>query len=151
MSRPAERLNPKALNADIPTLATLQNLKKLSPFEGSTSHFVVEKHFLEQMMRPLIRTIFVDEDWYLNRYPDVRGSVESGAVTSASDHFARFGYFEQRMPYEIRVDEAWYLAHYPDVKASVRREDFATGQDHYEVFGFREGRLPHSNFAFKRR
>lgn len=150
MNRPTTLKNTPVVNAEIPTLATLQNTKKLLPHH-TPEYFVVEKHFLEQMLRPLIRTIFVDEEWYLNRYPDVRDSVQSGAVTSASDHFTRFGYLEQRLPYDIKVDEAWYLAQYPDVKASVRREDFATGKDHYEAFGFREGRLPHSNFAFKRR
>ena len=39
-----------------------------------------------------------DEDWYLERYPDVADSVKNGLIPSALEHFLRHGKEEGRLP-----------------------------------------------------
>jgi hypothetical protein len=79
-------------------------------------------------------------------YPDVAEAISDKVVEDAGDHYRRFGYFENRMPYEILVQEEWYLNQYSDVKEAVARRTFASGQAHFDLTGFREGRVPFPNF-----
>jgi hypothetical protein len=88
----------------------------------------------------------LDERWYLQKYPDVRQAISKKIVSDAKDHFTRFGYFEHRLPYQIKVQEDWYLEQYPDIKKAIEEKDFKSGQEHFEIVGFREGRIPHPNF-----
>ena len=63
--------------------------------------------FLE-MVRAVLSTIEVDEEWYLATYPDVVVGIKNGKVSSARDHFMHNGYFEGRLPFPLKVDERWY-------------------------------------------
>ena len=101
--------------------------------------------FFDLMARRLIE-VPVDEDWYLAKYPDIQQAIASGAVKSAKHHYARFGYFEHRMPRDIQVDPVWYLKAHPDVQDAINQKVYATAQEHYEINGFREGRLPYAGF-----
>jgi hypothetical protein len=131
---------------DIPTYATLINRKLIVP--SSRKPFVaVDEHFVTQLLMPGLQKIQVDEDWYLNYYPDVRDAIQRGVVPGAKAHYCQYGYFEHRMPQQILVDEPWYLSEYPDVREGVvDAKDFDSGQDHFERLGYKEGRYPYRDF-----
>ncbi|UPY36025.1 hypothetical protein [Sediminicoccus sp. KRV36] len=44
------------------------------------------------------RNVDVDENWYLNEYPDVKMAISSGAIESAESHFNQRGEIEWRAP-----------------------------------------------------
>jgi len=127
------------------TFAALVNRKLMLP-SSKTNYVAVEMNFLSDMMQRYTLQIRVDEDWYLERYPDVVEGIAEGKVKSAADHYARFGFFEHRMPYPIHVDESFYLSQYEDVSTAVQKRTFASGQAHFEEVGYREGRIPYPNF-----
>jgi hypothetical protein len=132
----------------IPVFASLLNEKRV--VLSSRSNLVaVDRHLFVAVMVPTLSRIYVDESWYLDRFPDVQDALSKGIVKSAKDHYVRFGYYENRMPYQILVNENWYMEQYPDVGAAVRQEDFVSAQHHFEAIGFSEGRFPFPNFRFE--
>jgi len=130
---------------NIDPFATLVTKKLLLP-SHKTKYVAVHMGFLVDMMRHRVAQIYIDEIWYLERNPDVRDAVREGAVKDGREHFVTRGFYEHRLPYEIRVDEAWYLGAYEDVRAAVHAKLFASGQAHFESLGYREGRLPFAGF-----
>src|SRR5262249_7248050 len=114
---------------------------------NSSDYVAVDQYFFNDCLRPLIDKIQLDEQWYLQKYPDVRQAIARKAVKDARDHFVRFGYFEHRLPYEIKVQEEWYVTQYPDIRKAIEEGEFKSGQQHFETVGFREGRIPHANFS----
>ena len=129
----------------LPTFASLLNQKILIQ-ANSSDYFGVDQYFLKECLRPLIDRIALDQQWYLKRYPDVKQAILKSAVKSVREHYARFGFFEHRLPYHIQVEEDWYLGQYPDVEQAIGRREFQSGQEHFERNGFGEGRIPHANF-----
>ena len=93
----------------------------------------------------------LDEQWYLQKYPDVRDAIAKKMVKDAKEHFLRYGYFEHRLPYHIEVQESWYLDQYPDIRQAIEEEKFKSGQEHFEGIGFREGRDSPSEFVLASR
>jgi hypothetical protein len=104
---------------------------------------------LIDFLKPTLRQIYVDEEWYLDANPDVEAGIMEGMVQDAKDHYISAGYYEHRMPYEITVDEDWYLAQYEDVRQAVRNGDIESARHHFYAAGFKEGRLPAPGFTFK--
>jgi hypothetical protein len=96
------------------------------------------------MVRAVLSTIEVDEEWYLATYPDVVNGIRNGKVSSARDHFMHNGYFEGRLPFPLKVDERWYLTANPEVAEFVRAGRLESGQQHFDHDGYKEGRLPFS-------
>ena len=90
----------------------------------------------------MIADMEVEEQWYLQQYPDVAAAIAKGLIKSAKTHFVTDGYFEGRLPCPIKVDEKWYLQQYPDVAESVHSGEIDSGQKHFTQDGYREGRLP---------
>jgi hypothetical protein len=127
--------------------ASLLNAKIVEQFDDD--YLAVDKHFFRFCMQSIIENINVDEKWYLNKYPDVLLAIEEGAIPSASTHYTRHGYFENRLPYLIEVDSPWYLEQYPDVRRAIERGEIPSAQSHFETVGFAEGRLPYTNFTLK--
>ena len=125
--------------------ASLLNAKIIE--QTNDGSLLVDRHFLIFCMQPILAKIKVDEDWYLKRYPDVQLAIDNNVVPSAAAHYARHGYFENRMPYRIEVDAAWYLQQYPDVGLAIEREEFSSAQEHFEIVGFAEGRFPYPHFT----
>ena len=99
----------------------------------------------------MVGQIFVDEKWYMSRYPDVVDALKDGDIATVSDHYNLFGYYEHRMPYQILVEEKWYLSEYPDIKEAVDAGVFPSGQTHFDDLGFREGRCPYPHFRLRLR
>ncbi len=132
----------------IETYASLLNRKIIIP--SSTQNFVeVDKHFLFICLRHLLEKIKVDEKWYIKTYPDVQAAIGSGVVSSARDHYNKYGFFEHRMPYRVQVDEKWYVGEYADVREAIAKKHFLSGQLHFDTEGFREGRIPYPNFRLE--
>ena len=125
--------------------ASLLNAKIIE--ETNDGPLLIDRHFLIFCMQPILAKIKVDDNWYLERYPDVQLAIDTNVVPSAAAHYTRHGYFENRMPYRIEVDREWYLRQYPDVGLAIEREEFSSAQEHFEIVGFAEGRFPHANFS----
>ncbi len=114
-------------------------------------YLIVEKGYLTQIMSPLVERIFIDEDWYAERYPDVVAALREKKIKDIPEHFVLCGYYEHRMPYNIAVDEDWYLTQYEDVRTAVIAKIYDSGQRHFEECGYKEGRIPYPNFRLKMR
>lgn len=134
----------------VSTFATLVNSRIVVP-SSSTAYVAVDRHFLASCLDGQLSAIELDEGWYLDRYPDVAGAIARGEVANARDHYVRYGYWENRMPYPIPIDEGWYMTSYPDVAQAVADGTFASAQDHFDQAGFQEGRFPHPNFELRTR
>jgi hypothetical protein len=118
-----------------------------APNRAGSHDFILPEIVFDRLFSAAKRAIFVDEKWYLQKYPDVAAAIANGDYASASDHFSRFGYAERRMPYRVEVDENFYLSAYPDVAEAVRKGAYRSGQQHFEEAGFSEGRHPYPNFS----
>jgi hypothetical protein len=127
------------------TFATLLN-QKIVILSSSSEYVAVDRYFFNECIGPLISKIMLDEQWYLQKYSDVRQAIAKKMVRNAKDHFVRFGYFEHRLPYYIEVQEDWYLEQYTDIRRAIGQREFESGQEHFEASGFREGRMPHPHF-----
>jgi hypothetical protein len=132
----------------LPPYSTLLNEKIIVP-SSSTPYFAVEQHFFFNYMKAVVHRIYVDEEWYLARYPDVKDAIDKRRALSAKEHYSRFGYYEHRLPHPISVDTSWYLETYPDVHDSIRRQTFVSATNHFEMVGYKEGRLPYAGFQLQ--
>lgn len=128
-------------------------MKYIPPFESLKAYLKIESDSGEprvsgayedfvNMMRHMIAGIEVDEQWYLERYPDIAEAIQQGIVQSAQQHFVDDGYFEGRQPFPIRVNERWYLMQNTGVADFVRQGKLESGQQHFDENGYLEGRLP---------
>jgi len=89
----------------------------------------------------LLRQFPFDEDWYLDRYPDVRKAVAEKKLASGWQHYVEFGYFEGRLPGLDGFDARRYIERYPDLAHLAQRRDFEDAAvSHFLAHGFREGR-----------
>ena len=79
-------------------LSAMINKRLLLPSQ-KTNYIAVEMHYLSQILKDRIREVFVDERWYISRYPDVVDALKKGNLETASDHYSLHGYYEHRMPY----------------------------------------------------
>jgi hypothetical protein len=105
----------------------------------------------EERLRAVIRMVLasaaIDEDWYRSVNPDVDEAIRGGSMASAREHYINAGYFEDRFPRAIVVDQKWYLAEYADVREAIRDGIFFSAQHHFGVSGFKEGRLPYPGWT----
>lgn len=120
--------------------------RKTVVLSSRTGYIAVDQFMFFDLMAHRLADVPVDEDWYIQTYPDVREALAAGVISSAAKHYARFGYFEHRMPRRIVVDVAWYTEVHPDVREAIAKQFYNSAQDHYELAGFREGRLPYAGF-----
>ena len=88
----------------------------------------------------LLERVEVDEDWYVNTYPDVAAAIERAEISTATEHFRRWGYQEGRVPWPILFDEKWYRSKYPDVDLAIRAGGLVSGFRHFIQNGAAEGR-----------
>lgn len=129
----------------LPLYGTLLGRKLVVP-STRTGYVAVDQFLFFELMARRLTAVPVDEEWYMANYPDLKDAFASGAVRSAKQHYARFGYFEHRMPRRIVVDPVWYVEAHPDVGDAIRQGVYVDAQEHYEMAGFREGRLPYAGF-----
>lgn len=125
----------------IPPFDLLRRSVEISTVRGELRVSLSYDDFIK-LIRLMIGGVEVDEAWYRQQYEDIAQAIKTGAVASAKQHFLDDGYFEGRLPFEIKVDEDWYQREYPDVAESVRTGVVASPQVHFDEDGYREGRLP---------
>ena len=135
-------------NLLVHTYAALLNLRVIIP-SNKTQFVAVDQTYWRVSMAHQIASIYIDEVWYMQRYPDVAKAVLESVVVSARQQYCQSGYYEHRMPYLIEVHGDWYMSEYADVKEAVEKEVFKSPQDHFERIGFREGRYPFPEFALR--
>lgn len=80
-----------------------------------------------------------NEQWYLEKHPDVLEAVQNGLIT-AREHFEQFGKYEGRTPGPL-FDPKHYLAGNPDVAAAVEA-GMTSAYDHFLLYGAHESRNP---------
>jgi hypothetical protein len=86
-----------------------------------------------------------EEQYYRDRYPDLKRAAETGEIADLKMHFISHGFFERRhacAQQAAPVDEEWYLSKYPDVAKGLAEGRVSSVTDHYLTTGRREGRLP---------
>jgi hypothetical protein len=86
-----------------------------------------------------------DEEFYLERYSDLRQAAEAGHIADLKTHYASHGYFERRqgcLRQSRPVDERWYLDTYPDVAKGIETGSVSSVTEHYRTTGRKEGRRP---------
>ena len=132
------------------TWSALINKKLMLPSQ-KTNYIAVEMHYLSQALRDQVGQIFVDEEWYVAKYPDILAAINEGKIETVSEHYVLYGYYEHRMPYSIVVDEKWYLTEYEDIAKAVQSRTFSSGQSHFDQLGYREGRIPYPYFRLRLR
>jgi Sulfotransferase family len=64
---------------------------------------------------------FFDEDWYLKKYPDVRESIEHGAISCGAEHFQRVGNQEGRISKYKTLSRRIIHLHIPKTAGTLLR------------------------------
>jgi hypothetical protein len=82
-----------------------------------------------------------NETGYLVANPDIADALNKKLISSASDHYINYGYFEGRAG-ATKVDESWYLRLNPDVASAVRIKKVGSASEHYIAAGAAEYRAP---------
>jgi hypothetical protein len=108
---------------------------------GDGSVVVLPYERLKLLLTFFLESVPVDEEWYSATYPDVAEGIAGGTIASAKEHYARYGYFEGRLPREPAIDEGWYLSANPDIAEGIPNGGLPP-KDHYREHGYREGRWP---------
>lgn len=129
-------------------------IKKLArevPRSGSTEpDIAIPEWLFRELLRSAVKTIPVDEAWYVTEYEDIAKAVKSGLVESPRQHYHSTGYFENRFPYKVPVDESYYLKANEDVAKAVGDRRMKSGYEHWERHGIWEGRPPSHAFSLFR-
>ena len=110
--------------------------------------------FLEDEQRSSLRcSWYFDPQWYLEKYPEVRKSIETGQFSGPLHH-----YLTNTSPGDFDPNpwfsEAHYRATSADVAAIVANGGFRNGYAHFVAFGAKELRSPHPDLdlaAFSRK
>jgi GT2 family glycosyltransferase/glycosyltransferase involved in cell wall biosynthesis len=97
--------------------------------EGPAPEDIVDQRTVSELRS------FVDTEWYLTRYPELR-SISLDPLT----HYILYGAAEGRDPNRF-FDSTWYSTHYPDVATSGYPALL-----HYLKWGTLERRNPHPRF-----
>jgi hypothetical protein len=141
----ATALSPRpfseALVKYLPPFEVLKNTFDIAAVKGELKVSASYEDFV-RLVRFIISSVEVDEDWYLKRYPDVAKAIQEGKIVSARRHFIDDGYLEGRLPFRPHVDEEWYLAENSDVAKGVRARKIESAFIHFIDNGYKEGRLP---------
>ena len=113
----------------------------------SQDKVLLQSSLFSDLLHLALKHVKVDEQYYLALYPDVSVAVEKGLFNSPRHHYITFGYFEDRLPFEVAIDEEFYCRAYPDVKASLDAGALPSARYHFERNGFKEGRLPREGWS----
>jgi hypothetical protein len=119
----------------------LQNRLRIVPTRGRLS-VEIARDDLIALIKELLRAVPVDAGWYRATYPDVAGTIDSGMLASAADHYVEWGYFENRIPFDIAVDADWYMTRYDHVRIELEHGEAGSAQDHFIRVGYKQGCRP---------
>jgi len=138
------RLPFAAERTDVRAPVPFRDIRAATPVRAARGELrvVMPRETLLGIVGRLLHAVPVDEAWYRQTYPGVAAAIERGGFTSASSHYAQYGYTEARWPFAMRVEEDWYLGRYPDVRKALAAGTVASAQEHFWRAGYREGRFP---------
>ncbi len=88
-----------------------------------------------------------DAAYYCSKHMDVASAIKDKKIQSASQHFARTGYFQDFLPGSIVIDENFYLAENRDIAQAFKTGRANDLQKHFENDGYAEGRLPYETYS----
>lgn len=64
--------------------------------DGKTQSIMLELHSFKIFFRKVCAKIQINEEEYLKIYPDAQNDIDSGKVKNATEHFIKFGFYQQR-------------------------------------------------------
>ena len=108
---------------------------------------LVNSKLLTGLLQLIASQIYVDKDWYLNKYSDVQDAIDAKRFRNAKHHYTKFGYFEDRLPHAIIVDQNYYQEHNRDIATGLLEGSIRSCQWHFEQYGFKVGRIPYKGWA----
>jgi ectoine hydroxylase-related dioxygenase (phytanoyl-CoA dioxygenase family) len=94
----------------------------------------------EAVLEALVAADDYNEEWYLERYPDVAKGVEQGHWASGYAHFCRVGRERGRLGVP-QIDESWYLNAYPLAAQEIASGKARNCNEHFFKFGRHRGYL----------
>jgi hypothetical protein len=130
----------------MPPLPVIKKLfRRQKEYGGRESVQALTANAMSRLIELAIGPSF-DEEFYLQKYPDVRRAIADGKIASGIQHYLSSGFYEGRMPCDFQVDEEWYLATYPDVTNAIEGGKYESAKQHFKECGFIEGRAPNSDY-----
>ena len=129
---------------------TLPSLSILQREQGFLGPLTADKISVSAPFKGLLRFVLEAVQFYEHRhlylYADVTDAVANGYFRkNAGYHYVEFGYFEDRLPFQVEVDEAFHFWEYPDIEAEVSAGPLSSAQEHFERRGYNAGRLMRRN------
>ena len=91
---------------------------------------------------PVIARELFDEQYYLDRYPDIAEAVHSQRLDSGWQHYSKMGESEGREAF--RFDEEFYLGTYPLAGRDIDAGLALSARDHFIRYGYSRGYLSHA-------
>lgn len=64
--------------------------------EGKTQSIMLEIQSFKRFLRKVGTKIQINEEEYIEFYPDVQNEIDSGKVKNATEHFLKYGFYSQR-------------------------------------------------------
>jgi lipopolysaccharide biosynthesis protein len=113
----------------------------------SAGYLIKPVEYFQELDEPILNALrYYDEDYYLEKYPDVKKMV-TNTNSSGLFHYLKYGINESRIISEKieHFDEKYYLSNNADVAAAVKRGEFKSGREHY----LRHGHKEHRKLAWK--
>lgn len=109
----------------------------------SAGYLIKPVEYFQDIDTPILNALYsYDEEYYLEKYPDVKRVVTASQFSSGLLHYLKHGIHESRIISKDGelFDEKYYLSHNADVAAAVKRGEFKSGYEHYLRHGHRENR-----------
>lgn len=122
-----------------PHFPTFLKQGKVMGWDRGHTTLSVERASLKRLISDFLAIVTVDEQWYLEVYPDVAAEVTSGNLVSATAHYREFGYFEGRLPNRRFFDPESYSMANPDV-VIAHGTDPSGLFEHFVKHGYAEAR-----------
>ena len=119
------------------TISILRSIALSGAQSGNS--VTVSRVNLSRLLRMAIESSF-NENWYLDKYPDVEEAIGKGLFRSGVDHFCLSGVFEGRLPCKVNLDEEVYLSIHADVATAIAKKEVSSATEHFENSGHLEGR-----------
>lgn len=132
-----DRSDPKYI---IPAAVLLEQLG-VNKSELSGDRVSISVVALKRLIAAAINLSQIDDNAYLSAYPDVRGAILAGEISSGQEHFSKAGYYENRIPGMLPFDPDWYRSHYKDIAQHFQRDQDAEMHEHFLKTGYFEGRV----------
>jgi hypothetical protein len=120
-----------------------KNLEKFLKIKGNEVTLDINL-FREILSAAILSSKHFNSDFYIKNNPDLE---KSKFANSAITHYARSGYFMNKLPSSIKIDEEFYLKENIDIKDGVLKNTIRDLQEHFDANGFYEGRLPFKGFS----